>query len=316
MNEQGLPKCSVIIPTLNEEQNIERCLQSLIKQDYPRSKLEIIVVDNGSTDSTRTIAKGLADIVDTALDCNVGEVRNVGAKLSSGDILVCTDADCTFSEDWISTGVALLKAHENSVFGGGLKGANDQNWVERLWLLNPKGETIQQKDLMGSCIFIKKADFRLLGGFPADITSGEDTSLSTKAKNLGYKVILERKLSVCHLGTPKTLKDFTARQAWHGENYIHSLSKSFQDKIFWLIIAYMLSAIGVIVNISTPAAFFFFALNQICPITLTVKRLKRAKYLPRVIDIPYLLALDNSYLIGRSLGLIRGIKLFYQSPQR
>lgn len=55
----NLPLVSVIIPTLNEEKNIGRCLESIRKQTYPKDKIEIIVVDNDSTDKTREIVRKL-----------------------------------------------------------------------------------------------------------------------------------------------------------------------------------------------------------------------------------------------------------------
>ena len=308
MKRKNPPKCSIVIPALNEEENIEQCLQSLLKQDYPRSSLEIIVIDNGSTDKTVTIAKRLADIVEVKSDCNVGEVRNAGAQLSSGKILVCTDADCTFPVDWISTGVSLLISHDRSIFGGGLKGSQNQNWIERLWLLNPDGKTIQQKDLMGSSIFIKKSDFNSLGGFQSTITSGEDSSLSDKGRSLGFKVELDKQLSVYHLGTPKTLKEFICRQSWHGENYLNPISKSLKDKTFWLTLCYLSSAIAMLIYILSPVAILFLTTTQGCAALLSMKRARRANFTPSLREIFYLIVLDNSYLIGRSIGIARSLK--------
>jgi len=49
------PKVGVVIPAYNEEKNIDDCLRSIINSDYPKSKLEVVVVDDGSTDSTLKI---------------------------------------------------------------------------------------------------------------------------------------------------------------------------------------------------------------------------------------------------------------------
>ena len=51
------PKISLVIPTINEERNIKNCLDSVFSQDYPRSKLEVIVVDDESTDGTLAIVR-------------------------------------------------------------------------------------------------------------------------------------------------------------------------------------------------------------------------------------------------------------------
>ncbi|MBR1368187.1 glycosyl transferase [Methanocalculus chunghsingensis] len=92
---------SVIVPTYNEEGNIEACLQSLSDQTIPRSDYEIIVVDGNSRDATRTIAEKYADSVFIQTSAKVGGARNDGAVASKGDIIATTDADCLLPRDWI-----------------------------------------------------------------------------------------------------------------------------------------------------------------------------------------------------------------------
>ena len=66
---------SVVIPSFNEEERIERCLASLVKQDFPRNEYEIIVVDGGSKDRTREIAEKYADVVFIQTSPKVGGAR-------------------------------------------------------------------------------------------------------------------------------------------------------------------------------------------------------------------------------------------------
>ncbi|HRT12001.1 MAG TPA: glycosyltransferase family 2 protein, partial [Methanoculleus sp.] len=70
---------SVVVPTYNEEQNIERCLRSLADQTVPRKNYEIIVVDGNSKDRTRDLAETLADQVFIQTSKRVGGARNDGA---------------------------------------------------------------------------------------------------------------------------------------------------------------------------------------------------------------------------------------------
>ena len=92
---------SVVVPTYNEEQNIERCLQSLADQTVPRETYEIIVVDGNSKDRTRELAEPLADRVFVQTSKRVGGARNDGAMASAGDIIATTDADCILPRDWV-----------------------------------------------------------------------------------------------------------------------------------------------------------------------------------------------------------------------
>lgn len=93
---------SVVIPSFNEEERIERCLTSLQNQDFPRDAYEIIVVDGGSKDKTREIAEKYADLVFIQTSPKVGGARNDGALRSRGDIIATTDADTILPSDWLS----------------------------------------------------------------------------------------------------------------------------------------------------------------------------------------------------------------------
>lgn len=94
---------SVIVPTYNEENNIERCLKSLNEQTIPRENYEIIVVDGGSEDRTIEIAKNYADKVIQQISVGVGGARNDGVIVARGDIIATTDADCEPYGEWLET---------------------------------------------------------------------------------------------------------------------------------------------------------------------------------------------------------------------
>jgi len=92
---------SIVIPTYNEEKNIVGCLESLSNQTIPRVEYELIVVDGNSKDRTRELAEPLADMVFIQTSPKVGGARNDGAKASKGEIIVTTDADCIFRQDFL-----------------------------------------------------------------------------------------------------------------------------------------------------------------------------------------------------------------------
>jgi len=89
---------SVIITTKNEEQNIANCLNSIKRQTYPQGNIEIISVDNNSTDKTKEIALSYTDKV-----YNVGPERsaqrNFGVRQATGKYILYLDADMILSEN-------------------------------------------------------------------------------------------------------------------------------------------------------------------------------------------------------------------------
>jgi glycosyltransferase involved in cell wall biosynthesis len=305
------PFCSVVIPAFNEEQDIEASLSSLVNQSYPRDRYEIIVVDNGSTDRTPEIAAAHADLTLNMPDGNVGAVRNFGIASASGAVIICTDADCVVNSDWIETGVALLEKNPKHAFGGGLRARENASWIEKYWILNESGKSTQQRALMGSSIFMWKRDLKQLGDFNETMTSGEDSDLYERALANGLEVTISPELSVSHKGCPETLRDFITRQIWHSENYILDLKKSLQDKVFWLTLIYLSCLATVLITVFT-ANFFFATLMLACgqmpAVILSLKRITRSAWrVNSLAEISKIILLDNVYLIGRSIGLVKGI---------
>jgi glycosyltransferase involved in cell wall biosynthesis len=305
------PFCSVVIPAFNEEQNIEANLSSLLNQSYPRDQYEIIVVDNGSTDRTLEIASAHANLILSKPKGNVGSVRNFGIASSSGAVIICTDADCVVTSDWIATGVALLKKNPQHAFGGGLRPRKNASWIEKYWILNESGRATQQRALMGSSIFIWKRDLGQLGYFNETVTSGEDTDLYKRALSSGLKITISPKLSVAHLGCPETPRDFITRQIWHSENYIPDFRNSLKDKVFWLTLIFLGCLAGALYSGFTANYVFaalLLAFAQLPALILALKRIRRsAWHIKSLNEVAKILLLDNFYLVGRSLGLMKGI---------
>ncbi|WP_417538418.1 glycosyltransferase [Marinobacter sp.] len=305
-----LPICSIVIPAFNEEQHITACLTSIENQSYSRGLYEIILVDNGSTDRTAEIASAFADQVVNKSDGNIGAVRNFGIERATGEIIICTDADCVVPPNWVETGVDLLRSQPKHAFGGGLMPRKNAKWIEKYWILNETGNRIQQRALAGSSIFMWKRDFERIGGFDETVTSGEDSGLYEQALAHGLAVIISPALSVAHLGGPETPRDFVRRQIWHSENYIPDLANSLKDKVFWLTLTFLGCLAGTLFSILT-ASYFSAAILLLCSqmpaATLSLKRIIRSAWRVNSIhELTKILIIDNFYLVGRCIGLLKG----------
>lgn len=116
-----MEKISVIIPAYNVEKYIEECIRSVINQTY--KELEIIVVDDGSTDSTGKMCDSLSKedsriIVIHKENAGVGLARNDGMKRSSGDYICFLDADDFLPLDAYEYMITTLKKHNADLFIG------------------------------------------------------------------------------------------------------------------------------------------------------------------------------------------------------
>lgn len=167
MREKNLPKVSVVVCTKNEAGNIGRLLESLKNQTYPSEKVEVIVVDNQSTDGTRRIALEYTDrVYNIADERDLSRVKNVrGAQLnfgvakSSGEIIFYPDADMTFNPDLLGSAIKTLKEFDalyvpEVIVGRGFFG---------------EVRNFERSFYVGTCIdavrFVTRRAFEEVGGF-------------------------------------------------------------------------------------------------------------------------------------------------------
>ena len=95
---------SVIVPAYNEQALIGRCLDSLLNQSLDKEAYEIIVIDNGSTDATASIAIEKGVRVEREAEKGYVHAIRHGIDVSQADIIAFTDADCRVPPDWTITG--------------------------------------------------------------------------------------------------------------------------------------------------------------------------------------------------------------------
>ena len=120
-------KISVIVPARNEEAVIEQCILSLLQQSYPKQLLEIIIVDDHSTDRTAGIVKQYSKEAIQLISLHEQPGTDAGyiafkkkaietaIRAATGNLIVTTDADCTFHKDWIKT-IAAFHQYSKAVF--------------------------------------------------------------------------------------------------------------------------------------------------------------------------------------------------------
>lgn len=180
---------SVIIPALNEEDNIRRCMEGVMNEGCD---CEIIVADGGSTDKTAEAAKSYPEVLFIQSKKGRGIQMNMGASAASGNILLFLHSDTILETGWTA---ALLSALEdNSISGGAFTfSIRSPLWKYRLveiWVkLRCKLCSLPYGD---QAIFVRRNAFDLLGGYK-NIPLMEDVDFIRRLKKLGPIVILNKK---------------------------------------------------------------------------------------------------------------------------
>jgi glycosyltransferase involved in cell wall biosynthesis len=160
---------SVIVTTKNEEKSIQNCLESIKQQTYRQEKIEIIVVDNNSTDKTKEISLRYTNKV-YSYGPERSAQRNYGVQQASGKYIIYLDADMSLSPDVIAEcvekcekeGVVALYIPER-IIGDGF-------WI--------KVRDFERSFYNATCIdavrFVRRDKFLAIGGFDETLTGPED----------------------------------------------------------------------------------------------------------------------------------------------
>ena len=218
-----VPLVSVVMPAFNEERHIQRSLTALAGQTYPRDRFEVILVDNGSTDGTVTVARGFEDRLNLRVVSwsggSIADVRNHGASLASGEVLAFLDSDCFTRPNWLQD--AVRHGSPDLLWGAHYLVPDDGTWVGKIW-----GE-FQAKEKQGPASFIPssnlilhRSSFQTIGRFGGSFETSEDVELSLRARRHGLQIVAFPDLAVFHAGTPRTLKHFYLQNRWHGKHVV------------------------------------------------------------------------------------------------
>jgi len=194
---------SIIIPTHNSELTIKQCIESLTSQSFPREKFEIIVVDDGSTDQTTSIAKKAgADSIIITEPCFQGKARNIGVENAKANLIGFIDSDCEAKDGWVETIVKELETLQ--AITGSIENGNPQSkiaWAEYFVEFGAFNEFRKRsiiRTMPGCNIACSKEVFMKAGGFSEERLS-EDILLGQSLRHDGVNQIFVPELKIKHL---------------------------------------------------------------------------------------------------------------------
>ena len=196
-----MPHLSVVVPAYNRQDTIENCLAAVRKsiwQDY-----ELIVVDGGSRDATRSIARGYADMVITLRGKKErSHVRDSGFKAAKGEIVVNIDSDIAIKPDTLSRIADYFSKHQKIHALNGLLSKEHPNpdflsqyknlYMNYVFNILPESVTF----LYGSIHALRR---QAAQPYSSDIKIADDTALGQKLVSLGKKIAFLKDLEVVHL---------------------------------------------------------------------------------------------------------------------
>jgi len=188
---------SVVVPTYNRKEALIQCINSLLMQEYPKDKYEVIVVDDGSKDGTEKEVEQIAEensILKYHKQQNQGPgaARNRGIKKAKGKIILFIDDDCIAEKNWIKEHLKGYTDEKIGGVGGGIQIPKTDSIIEKYGntLLNYK-KLVGKDGLIRTGPITCNASYRkkaliAVNGFDEKLRQYEDGDLGIKIAGKGY----------------------------------------------------------------------------------------------------------------------------------
>lgn len=225
-------KVSVVIAARNESTTIVDCLESILHAKYPDNLLEIIVIDDQSTDDTAKIVSAFQQrgVKLIKLESNIGKKRalSLGIKSANGTLIMCTDADCIVPSTWFQEIVSYYQYSKARLIASPIKYHCNKTIIQRFQFLDSinnmcvTGSGIQTRKFHlanGANLAFEKSLFQEIGGFSSNLNlaSGDDVfMIQATAKKYPKKIRFLKSKAATVLTSPElTWKDLSQqRKRW------------------------------------------------------------------------------------------------------
>ncbi len=268
---QGLPFVSIIVPVRNAERTLDKTFEYLLAVKYPRDKMEILIVDGGSTDKTLEVIKKwqreypFIRLTEVPNCPSPGFARNKALEVAKGEFLFFTDGDCAPCEEWITEILEKFKIDPNiGAVGGEIFTLRvDPKNLTELWCQHFRFNMVSPRyGFIGEGYFPKLSDLsptqiaghRAYFFITANVAyrrsaiekanarfwthpTGEDVDLSHQIQKAGYRLYFAPKAKVNHMHRA----EFGAlKRVWVTYGAAHApLINKYSPKVFEIVLQFL-----------------------------------------------------------------------------
>lgn len=274
--DENLPSVSIIVPAYNEKLFIKDCINSLLNLDYPKEKLEIIVVNDGSTDNTREICEGFRDSINLInLERNSGKKAvplNIGIRKANGEFVACLDGDSLVDSKSLRKMIPYFKDKEIAAVTPALKAWKPNKMIEKMqWFEYIFSILLRKAMSLIDCIYVAPGPFTVyrkdillkLNGFD-DKNITEDMEIALRLQSHHYRIENVVDANV-YTHVPSDLKGlYTQRRRWYAGflyNAMNYKSLFFDRRYGDFGILMPLNLLSVIVLISSTVLFMYYLIK-------------------------------------------------------
>ncbi len=214
-------KVSVVIPAYNAQQTIAEAVEQSVAQAKGPMEVEVVVVDDGSTDDTAEVAESVGARVIRQKNLGPASARNKGWESASGNLICFTDADCIPRAGWLENLLDGFTDLQVGAVAGSYEVANTRSWLAR-WVHQEIMERHKRMPpfirAFGSYnVAIPRHVLQATGGFNPVYrrASGEDNDLSYRIIKKGWRIAFRPQAKVAH-HHPERVWKYLLEQYRHG----------------------------------------------------------------------------------------------------
>jgi glycosyltransferase involved in cell wall biosynthesis len=210
---------SFVIPVLNGESDIARCLLSIRNQRFPEGKFEVLILDNGSTDRTHQIIYELGFDFQVLPKVSVSALRNRGAMMARGVYVAFVDADVELTPSWLQEGLTVFDNQEVMACGCFPGVPAEATWVQQTWDVHQRRCQLSQPTPMpwvtSMNMIVRRNDFLAISGFNERLKTSEDVDMCYRLGKRGV-ILYNPVMEAVHWGEARDLKTFWRKEVWRG----------------------------------------------------------------------------------------------------
>ena len=197
---------SVVVPAYNGEKLIGRCIESLLAMDYPKDRMEILIVDNHSTDQTPRIISEYPVIGLREERPGSNAARNKAVTSARGEIIAFTDVDCEVDASWAREIDSVFQDGRVDAVMGFSEGINENFWAhleqgnfEEFWFRrDSQGYSLKRLGVDTRNCAVRKAVLEECGYLNADLPYCGDLDLSVKMRARQCHLVFNENMRVWH----------------------------------------------------------------------------------------------------------------------
>jgi glycosyltransferase involved in cell wall biosynthesis len=215
-----LPRIDVLVSTFNEERYVDRCLDAVRAQDYPRDAMRVLVIDGGSTDGTVARIRAHAEqddrieVIADGVRRNLPAALNVGLERCTGDLVAKIDAHGWPELDYLRRAAEAFAAAGDGAacVGGRPSQEGETRFGEALALARGSRVGVGGSEYAGStevapvdtvqCGVYRREPLMAVGSFDPEMNFGEDEEVNWRLRRAGHEIVLDTRIRFHYITRP------------------------------------------------------------------------------------------------------------------